>query len=183
MIHWQAQSEAFKQENVLAERLHGLDPSMERKGDVEFVLDALDLGFYWWEVLTGNEAPCHQGQPRVERKSLSLPMSSAPIGFCLTETCKGCKAKELLGCCKQHEILEWKIELESTWILSLIFLRLRLPQELSSVHDTFHVSYLKKCLADANLHVPFNEIKVYKILCFVEGLLEIMNREIKKVKT
>ncbi|GKE79837.1 putative reverse transcriptase domain-containing protein [Tanacetum coccineum] len=32
--------------------------------------------------------------------------------------------------------------------------RLRLPQELSSVHDTFHVSNLKKCLADANLHVP-----------------------------
>ncbi|GJW76807.1 putative reverse transcriptase domain-containing protein [Tanacetum coccineum] len=28
-----AQSEAFKQENVLAERLHGLDPQMERKGD------------------------------------------------------------------------------------------------------------------------------------------------------
>ncbi|GJZ72557.1 hypothetical protein Tco_0636703 [Tanacetum coccineum] len=28
-----AQSEAFKQENVLAERLHGLDPQMERKRD------------------------------------------------------------------------------------------------------------------------------------------------------
>ncbi|GKD63513.1 putative reverse transcriptase domain-containing protein, partial [Tanacetum coccineum] len=37
--------------------------------------------------------------------------------------------------------------------------RLRLPQELSSVHDTFHVSNLKKCLADANLHVPLEEIK------------------------
>ncbi|GKD15906.1 hypothetical protein Tco_1205064 [Tanacetum coccineum] len=28
-----AQSEAFKQENVLAEMLHGLDQQMERKGD------------------------------------------------------------------------------------------------------------------------------------------------------
>ncbi|GJY20625.1 hypothetical protein Tco_0393191, partial [Tanacetum coccineum] len=28
-----AQSEAFKQENILTERLHGLDPQMERKGD------------------------------------------------------------------------------------------------------------------------------------------------------
>ncbi|GJX18341.1 hypothetical protein Tco_0219173, partial [Tanacetum coccineum] len=37
--------------------------------------------------------------------------------------------------------------------------RLRLPEELSSVHDTFHVSNLKKCLADANLHVSLNEIK------------------------
>ncbi|GJT60819.1 putative reverse transcriptase domain-containing protein [Tanacetum coccineum] len=36
--------------------------------------------------------------------------------------------------------------------------RLRLPQELSNVHDTFPVSNLKKCLADANLHVPLEEI-------------------------
>ncbi|GJR60695.1 hypothetical protein Tco_1502857 [Tanacetum coccineum] len=38
--------------------------------------------------------------------------------------------------------------------------RLRLPEELSGVHDTFHVSNLKKCLAGASLHVPLNEIKV-----------------------
>ncbi|GJV46429.1 putative reverse transcriptase domain-containing protein [Tanacetum coccineum] len=38
--------------------------------------------------------------------------------------------------------------------------RLRLPKELSSMHDTFHVSNLKKCLADANLHVPLDEIKI-----------------------
>ncbi|GJY77946.1 hypothetical protein Tco_0483747 [Tanacetum coccineum] len=38
--------------------------------------------------------------------------------------------------------------------IGLVAYRLRLPEELSSVHDTFHVSNLKKCLADANLHVP-----------------------------
>ncbi|GJY50029.1 hypothetical protein Tco_0439985 [Tanacetum coccineum] len=38
--------------------------------------------------------------------------------------------------------------------------RLRLPEELSGVHDTFHVSNLKKCLAGASLHVPLDEIKV-----------------------
>ncbi|GJZ00964.1 putative reverse transcriptase domain-containing protein [Tanacetum coccineum] len=38
--------------------------------------------------------------------------------------------------------------------------RLRLPQELSSVHGIIHVSNLKKCLADANLHVPLEEIRV-----------------------
>nr|GFB60509.1 putative reverse transcriptase domain-containing protein [Tanacetum cinerariifolium] len=37
--------------------------------------------------------------------------------------------------------------------------RLRLPEKLSSVHDTFHVLNLKKRLADANLHVPLDEIK------------------------
>ncbi|GJV32125.1 hypothetical protein Tco_1392525 [Tanacetum coccineum] len=54
--------------------------------------------------------------------------------------------------------------------------RLRLPEKLSSVHDTFHVSNLKKCLADAYLHVPLNEIKVDKTLRFVEEPLEIMDR-------
>ncbi|GJR56169.1 hypothetical protein Tco_1406690 [Tanacetum coccineum] len=43
--------------------------------------------------------------------------------------------------------------------IGLIAYRLRLPEELSSVYDTFHVSNLKKCLADANLHVPLDEIE------------------------
>ncbi|GKC81100.1 putative reverse transcriptase domain-containing protein [Tanacetum coccineum] len=60
--------------------------------------------------------------------------------------------------------------------------RLRLPEELSSVHDTFHLSNLKKCLADANFHVPLDEIKVDKTLRFVEEPVEIMDREIKKLK-
>ncbi|GJV44638.1 hypothetical protein Tco_1429174 [Tanacetum coccineum] len=37
--------------------------------------------------------------------------------------------------------------------------RLRLPEELSGVHDTFHVSNLKKCQADASLHVPLDELR------------------------
>ncbi|GKA99338.1 putative reverse transcriptase domain-containing protein [Tanacetum coccineum] len=60
--------------------------------------------------------------------------------------------------------------------------RLRLPEELSSVHDTFHVSNLKKCLADANFHVSLDEIKVDKTLRFVEEPLEIMNCEVKTLK-
>nr|GEX67619.1 putative reverse transcriptase domain-containing protein [Tanacetum cinerariifolium] len=59
---------------------------------------------------------------------------------------------------------------------------LRLPEELSSVHDTFYVSNLKKCLADANLHVPLDEIKVDKTLRFVKEPLEIMDREVKTLK-
>ncbi|GJT83988.1 putative reverse transcriptase domain-containing protein [Tanacetum coccineum] len=60
--------------------------------------------------------------------------------------------------------------------------RLRLPKELSSVHGTFHVSNLKKCLADANLHVPLDEIKVDKTLRFVEEPVEIIDREVKSLK-
>ncbi|GJY85498.1 putative reverse transcriptase domain-containing protein, partial [Tanacetum coccineum] len=52
----------------------------------------------------------------------------------------------------------------------------------SGVHDMFHVSNLKKCLTDASLHVPLDEIKVEKTLCFVEEPVEIMDREIKSLK-
>ncbi|GKB33878.1 reverse transcriptase domain-containing protein [Tanacetum coccineum] len=60
--------------------------------------------------------------------------------------------------------------------------RLRLPEELSGVHDTFHVLNLKKCLADASLHVSLGEIKVDKTLRFVEEPVEIMDREVKSLK-
>nr|GEV93234.1 putative reverse transcriptase domain-containing protein [Tanacetum cinerariifolium] len=60
--------------------------------------------------------------------------------------------------------------------------RLRLPQELSSVHDTFHISNLKKCLADPTLHVPLETIQVDARLNFVEEPMEILEREIKKLK-
>ncbi|GJW65513.1 hypothetical protein Tco_0117397 [Tanacetum coccineum] len=39
-----------------------------------------------------------------------------------------------------------------------------------------------KCLADANLHVPLNEIKIDKTLHFVKELVEIMDREIRNLK-
>ncbi|GJR36075.1 putative reverse transcriptase domain-containing protein [Tanacetum coccineum] len=52
----------------------------------------------------------------------------------------------------------------------------------SSVHDTFHVSNLKKCLADATLHVPLDEIKIYKTLRFVKEPVEIMDRKVKSLK-
>ncbi|GKA99935.1 putative reverse transcriptase domain-containing protein [Tanacetum coccineum] len=60
--------------------------------------------------------------------------------------------------------------------------RLRLPQELSNVHDTFYVSNLKKCLAEPTLHVPLEEIQVDAKLNFVEEPVEILEREIKKLK-
>ncbi|GJS15586.1 reverse transcriptase domain-containing protein [Tanacetum coccineum] len=60
--------------------------------------------------------------------------------------------------------------------------RLRLPQELNGVHDTFHVSNLKKCLADPTLQIPLEEIQVDAKLNFMEEPVEILEREIKKLK-
>ncbi|GJW13399.1 putative reverse transcriptase domain-containing protein [Tanacetum coccineum] len=60
--------------------------------------------------------------------------------------------------------------------------RLRLPEELNGVHDTFHVSNLKKCLADQTLQVPLDEIQVDAKLNFMEEPVEILEREFKKLK-
>nr|GEW01268.1 putative reverse transcriptase domain-containing protein [Tanacetum cinerariifolium] len=60
--------------------------------------------------------------------------------------------------------------------------RLDLPEELNGVHDTFYVSNLKKCLADPTLQVPLDEIQVDVKLNFIKEPVEILDREIKKLK-
>ncbi|GJY57862.1 putative reverse transcriptase domain-containing protein [Tanacetum coccineum] len=66
--------------------------------------------------------------------------------------------------------------------IGLVAYRLRFLEELRSVHDTFHVSNLKKCLADANLHVSLDKIKIDKTLRFVEEPVEIIKREVRSLK-
>ncbi|GJW36047.1 reverse transcriptase domain-containing protein [Tanacetum coccineum] len=60
--------------------------------------------------------------------------------------------------------------------------RLGLPQQLSRVHSTFHVSNLKKCLSDEPLAVPLDEIHIDDKLHFVEEPVEILDREVKKLR-
>ncbi|GJZ32606.1 putative reverse transcriptase domain-containing protein [Tanacetum coccineum] len=60
--------------------------------------------------------------------------------------------------------------------------RLELPQQLSRVHSTFHVSNLKEWLSDEPLVVPLDEIHIDDKLRFVEELVEIMDREVKRLK-
>ncbi|GKC03303.1 putative reverse transcriptase domain-containing protein [Tanacetum coccineum] len=55
---------------------------------------------------------------------------------------------------------------------------LELPQQLSRVHRTFYVSNLKKCLSDE----PLDEIHIDDKLHFVEEPVEIMDREVKRLK-
>ncbi|GJZ54481.1 putative reverse transcriptase domain-containing protein [Tanacetum coccineum] len=60
--------------------------------------------------------------------------------------------------------------------------RLRLPQELSCIHDTFHVSNLKKCLAESDVQVPLEEIEIDENLRFIKDPIEIVERDMKKLK-
>ncbi|GJX84228.1 hypothetical protein Tco_0335002 [Tanacetum coccineum] len=71
---------------------------------------------------------------------------------------------------------------EITKRIGLVAYRLRLPEELKGVHDTFYVSNLKKCLADLTLQIPLDEIQVDAKLNFMEEPMKILEREFKKLK-
>ncbi|GJU03759.1 putative reverse transcriptase domain-containing protein [Tanacetum coccineum] len=60
--------------------------------------------------------------------------------------------------------------------------KLELPDKLRGIHNTFHVSNLKKCLADENLVIPLEEIQLDNKLHFIEEPVEIMDREVKQLK-
>jgi hypothetical protein len=68
--------------------------------------------------------------------------------------------------------------------------QLDLPEELSGTHNTFHVSYLRKFLADETVYVPLDEIEIDNKLNYIEKPIPIidqkvkrlMNKDIKKVK-
>nr|GEU98113.1 putative reverse transcriptase domain-containing protein [Tanacetum cinerariifolium] len=60
--------------------------------------------------------------------------------------------------------------------------KIELPQELSRVHNTFHVSNLKMCYADEPLTVLLDELHFDDQLHFVEEPVEIIDREVKRLK-
>nr|GEZ61406.1 putative reverse transcriptase domain-containing protein [Tanacetum cinerariifolium] len=60
--------------------------------------------------------------------------------------------------------------------------RLELPDQLSRVHSTFHVSNLKKCLSDEPLAISLDEVHIDEKLRFVEEPIEIMDHEVKRLK-
>ncbi|GKC05212.1 putative reverse transcriptase domain-containing protein [Tanacetum coccineum] len=200
----EAQSEAFKQENVLAERLHGLDWHMEKKeGESLYFMDRigsiivrrirkmtvyigdarqqlqkalgmrLDMSTAYHPQMDGQSERTIQTLKDMLRAcvinfggswDVHLPLAEFSYNNSYHSSIRlrfGKKSKLALRYVEPFKILER---------ISHVAYRLRLPKELSGVHDTFHLLNLKKCLADASLHVSLDEIKVDKTLCFVEEL-------------
>nr|GEW47738.1 hypothetical protein [Tanacetum cinerariifolium] len=77
-----------------------------------------------------------------------------------------------------HYIRPFKISAR----IGTVAYRLELPEQLSRVHSMFHVSKLKKCMADEPLAIPLDEIQVDDKLNFIEELVEVMDREVKRLK-
>ncbi|GJT77021.1 putative reverse transcriptase domain-containing protein [Tanacetum coccineum] len=142
-----AQSEAFKQENVLLVR-SVMDEAHASRSHV-----------LWAEIRESSLIGSELVQEMIDKVLLKVSPWKGVVRF-------GKKGKLAPRYVEPFKILKR---------IGPIAYRLRLPEEFIGVHDTFHVSNLKKCLGNANLHVPLKEIKIYKTLRFVEEPVEIMD--------
>ncbi|GJY88859.1 putative reverse transcriptase domain-containing protein [Tanacetum coccineum] len=59
---------------------------------------------------------------------------------------------------------------------------LELPEELKGIHSTFHVSNLKKCLAEGDIIVLMDDIQLDDKLHMIEEPVEIVDKEVKRLK-
>nr|GEU45691.1 putative reverse transcriptase domain-containing protein [Tanacetum cinerariifolium] len=60
--------------------------------------------------------------------------------------------------------------------------KLELPDKLCGIHDTFHVSNLKRFFMNDNVVILLDEVQLDDKLHFVEEPVEIMDREVKRLK-
>ncbi|GJV45566.1 putative reverse transcriptase domain-containing protein [Tanacetum coccineum] len=94
----------------------------------------------------------------------------------IKERLKTARSRQKNSVDKRRKPLEFKI---GDRVLLKVSLWKRV--ELSCIHDTFHVSNLKKCLAGPDVQVPLEEIEIDENLRFVEEPIEIMERDVKKL--
>ncbi|GJR45171.1 hypothetical protein Tco_1313274 [Tanacetum coccineum] len=80
---------------------------------------------------------------------------------------------------KRRKPLEFQVGIR--FMLKVSALK-KLPEKLSRVHSTFHVSNLKKCISDEPPRDPLDEIHIDEKLNFIEEPVEIMDREVKRLK-
>ncbi|GJR06397.1 hypothetical protein Tco_0529381 [Tanacetum coccineum] len=186
-----AQSEAFKQENALAERLHGLDQQMERKEDEnnskEWNSGDDQLRLRWMIYLV------------VLADAAESVRDTIGFEYCLASSSGWTKSPVLWAEIGESSLTGPELVLDTTDKVVLIKEKLKAARDRQKSYADkrrkplefevgdrvlLKVSPWKgvKCLADANLHVPLNEIKIDKTLRFVEELVEIMDREIRNLK-
>ncbi|GKE05863.1 putative reverse transcriptase domain-containing protein, partial [Tanacetum coccineum] len=84
----------------------------------------------------------------------------------------------------EGELSRWNLK-SAIWYCSrvgLVAYTLELPKELKGIHSTFHVSNLKKCLAEGDVVVPIDEIQLDDKFHMIEEPVEVVDREVKRLK-
>nr|GEW71724.1 putative reverse transcriptase domain-containing protein [Tanacetum cinerariifolium] len=106
--------------------------------------------------------------------SIKAALFEALYGITLEKSCAFWKTGEV-----KTEI-HWPFKVLAK--IGTVAYRLELPKQLSRVHNTFYVSNLKKCLSDKPLAISLDKVHIDDKLHFVEEPVEVMDREVKRLK-
>ncbi|GJY77544.1 putative reverse transcriptase domain-containing protein [Tanacetum coccineum] len=167
----ESQNKALIEENVKKENLRGMDKSFKIRPDgtrfimpvsrqhhsKHFMVESADHTVLLSEV--GDFKPQPEPEKVFMRNQLKDRANSSPLA-------KFARIRQELRQCK----------------IGPMAYKLELPEELSNVHNTFHVSNLKKFLFDESLIIPMKELQLDNKLNFVEEPVEVIDREIKQLK-
>nr|GEW21310.1 putative reverse transcriptase domain-containing protein [Tanacetum cinerariifolium] len=83
---------------------------------------------------------------------------------------------------RRSKPLEFKVGEKILAKVGTLAYRIELLEQLSRVHSTFHVSNLKKCFVEKLLAIPLDEIQIDDKFNFIKEPIEIMEREVKRLK-
>nr|GEY13026.1 putative reverse transcriptase domain-containing protein [Tanacetum cinerariifolium]GEY44666.1 putative reverse transcriptase domain-containing protein [Tanacetum cinerariifolium] len=169
-IH-KAQVESLKKENAKDENLHVSPMAGYRSRHHHLCQQVLDVSKDKGRL---SEAIWFTGTTR----NTPLEMGKYSHGFYHKTTKDNKQSRHDLGKLNTRYIGPFKIIAR----VGTVAYRLELPDQLSRVHSTFHVSKLKKCMAEEPLAIPLDVIQVDDKLNFIEEPVEIMDREVKRLK-
>ncbi|GKB48168.1 putative reverse transcriptase domain-containing protein [Tanacetum coccineum] len=191
-----AQTEALKEENFKVENLQGMNKAFEIRPD-----GTRCIKNQRWLPLFGNLRDLimhesHKSKFSIPQNALGtqLDMSTAyhhetngqseRTIQTLEDMLRACIIDFGKGWEKHLPLVEFSYNnsYHASIKIGPVAYKLELPEELSNVHSTFHVSNLKKCLSDESVVIPMKEHRLDDKLNFVEEPVEIMDREVKQLK-
>nr|GEZ89191.1 putative reverse transcriptase domain-containing protein [Tanacetum cinerariifolium] len=179
----EAQNEALKEENIKAENLRGMDKEFEiRPNETRCIKNRSWLPLFGnlrdlimheshkskYSIYSGSEKMYQDLKKLYWWLNMKIIITGY-VGVIHFEK----QGKLNPRCIGPFKILEW---------IGPGAYKLELPEELSNIHSTFHVSNLKKCLYDESLIIPMKELRLDDKLNFVEEPVEIMDRKVKQLK-
>ncbi|GJV98424.1 hypothetical protein Tco_1553676 [Tanacetum coccineum] len=191
--------EALKKENVKDENLHGMDKEFENRLDGTLCIRRrMVVPMARYESMHHHlcqqvlDVSKDEGRlPEAIRftsttRNTPMEMGKYSHGFYHKTTKDNKQSRHNLGVIRSNKrgklnpryIKPFKILAK----VGTLAYRLELPEQLSRVHSTFHVSNLKKCFVDEPLAILLDEIQIDDKLNFIEEPIEIMDREVKRLK-
>ncbi|GJW05025.1 putative reverse transcriptase domain-containing protein [Tanacetum coccineum] len=168
----ESQTEAIKEENIKAENLRGMDKAFEVYPDgTRCIKNRSRLPLFGSHKLKYSIHPGSDKMYQDLKKLFWWPNMKAIIAEYVIKclTCSRVKAECVIRFGKRGKLNPRYIgPFKILKRIGPMAYTLELPEELSNVHSTFHVSNLKKCLSDESLVIPMKELRLDDKLNFVE---------------